>query len=64
MADSRVRQLISRLYMADAFGERRLRGYIFTPEVALLPSTSAICKRNASCQLLKSAIYKRDMGKN
>ena len=34
MADLPVRPLVSRLYMADAFGESRLRRYMFTPEAS------------------------------
>ena len=36
MADLPVRPLVSRLYMADAFGESRLRRYMFTPESTFL----------------------------
>ena len=64
MADLPVRPLVSRLYMADAFEESRLRGHIFTPESTFLASESAIYRRNASRQSSKSAIYKADTLKN
>ena len=64
MADLPVRPLVSRLYMADAFGESRLRRYMFTPESTFFASESAIYGRNVSCQSSKSAIHKVDTLKN
>lgn len=64
MADLPVRPLVSRLYMADAFGESRLRRYMFTPESTFFASESAIYGRNASRQSSKSAIHKADTLKN
>ena len=64
MADLPVRPLVSRLYMADAFGESRLRRYMFTPESTFFASESAIYRRNVSCQSSKSAIHKADTLKN
>ena len=60
MADLPVRPLVSRLYMADAFEENRLRGYMFTFESTFFASESAIYRRNVSCQSSKSAIHKAD----
>ena len=64
MADLPVRPLVSRLYMADAFGESRLRRYMFTPESTFFASESAIYRRNVSRQSSKSAIHKADTLKN
>ena len=50
--------------MADAFGESRLRRYMFTPESTFFASESAIYGRNVSCQSSKSAIHKVDTLKN